>query len=59
MVHGSQRESRRCRSRNGGQDRRVKNRQEVFQMITIIQGVPVMIGEGTGNISVIDVLDRK
>ncbi len=38
---------------------RAVNRQEVFQMITIIQGVPVMIGEGTGNISVIDVLDRK
>jgi len=28
-------------------------------MITIIQGVPVMIGEGTETISVIDVLDRK
>ena len=38
---------------------RAVNRQEVFQMITIIQGVPVMIGEGTENISVIDVLDRK
>ena len=38
---------------------RAENRQEVFQMITIIQGVPVMIGEGTGNINVIDVLDRK
>ena len=31
----------------------------LFRMITIIQGVPVMIAEGTGNISVIDVLDRK
>jgi len=28
-------------------------------MITIIQGVPVIIGEGSDNIHVIDVLDRK
>ena len=37
----------------------IRTDRRLFRMITIIQGVPVIIGEGSDNIHVIDVLDRK
>ena len=42
-----------------GRNSKIRADRRLFRMITIIQGVPVMIGEGSETIHVIDVLDRK